>query len=244
MNAVIADTMVANATVACMVTLLTWCGLHRSCNGLIRAGTLHIKSAVTVERVGIAALLASACANLRAGGSLDAALLGRGHRLPMDTTLLGIALARIVERRRLPAESSQQVSKVACELTLAHRLSAVSGCEESRCIEAVAQTHKQSSILDEMRRNAFAMPQATVKLLSILPFATLMLEEFSGARPLTFLFGSIRGVACLLLGMSAYAGGLVWMSLLMRMPPDGSEVVSGVRQPGSHITRVHEHGVA
>ena len=190
----------ANAAVGCAVMIFVWLTLHRRSGSARRLRELKDRSTPNPERIGIAALLTSACAHLRAGGTLDAALLGREMRLPSDPGLLQDAITMAVSQRCLPSENLQQVHNVACELALVHQLSTRAGCEESRCLQAVCETHQQASMLEELRRNALAMPRATVKLLTLLPFGTLILEELSGVHPLRFLFGSAQGVTCLLLG--------------------------------------------
>ena len=217
----------ADVTVGCAVMVCVWLVLHRRNSGSARLGGLHARSVPTAEHVGIAALLASACAHLRAGGTLDSALLGRGGRLPVEADMLQDAITTAISQQRLPTESAQQVCTLSCEVALAHQLSTGSGCEESRCLQAVAETHKQASMLEELRRNALAMPRATVKLLTVLPFATLFLEEVSGAHPLRFLFGSAQGMACLLLGGLMYMVGLVWITILMRHSPETGDIVAG-----------------
>ena len=217
----------SNIAMAIAVTVLVWLALHRRGGSVERLHGLADRSAPTTERVGIAALLASACAHLRAGGTLDAALLGRGMALPADRDMMLDEITKAVSLTSLPTESPSQVRHVASELTLAHRLSMRSGCEESNCLLAVAQTHKQATMLEELRRNALAMPRATVKLLTLLPFATLMLEEISGAHPLRFLFGSAQGLVCLLLGGLMYVTGLAWITILMRHSPQTGDIVVG-----------------
>ena len=235
-----------DAALGFAVMVLVWLALHRGRGAVGRLSGLEGRDAPVAERIGIAALLASACAHLRAGGTLDAALLGRGSRLPGEPAMLQDAITTAVSQRRLPTESAQQVHTVSSEIALAHRLSTRSGCEESRCLQAVAGTHKQASMLEELRRNAFAMPRATVKLLTLLPFATIIVEELSGAHPLGFLFGSAQGLVCLLTGGFMYVAGLAWIALLMRQPPQTGDIVarhparSGAKSQDPHQTHRKE----
>ena len=62
---------------------------------------------------------------------------------------------------------------------------------------AVAASLKRRRLLDDLRANAFAMPQATVKLLMALPLLTVMLGECMGAHPLRFLVEDVKGWMCL-----------------------------------------------
>ena len=102
------------------------------------------------------------------------------------------------------------------ELHAACTLSLQLGCEMSRCLEAVAASLKRRRLLDDLRANAFAMPQATVKLLMALPLLTVMLGECMGAHPLRFLVEDVKGWMCLGFAGCCYAVGWYWIRRLMR----------------------------
>ena len=177
------------------------------------------------ERIGIAAMLASLVAHLRAGGTGFEPFTGTSSSVPTEPRAMRLAITAMVARHASSAESdahesSVRIARTADEITVAHRLSLIVGCEEARCIEAVAAAHRRSVMVGDLRDAAFAVPKATVNLLLVLPFGTLMLEELSGARPVGFLMGSPRGLTCLLLGLTAYAMGTVWMRYLLRSVPD------------------------
>ena len=73
-----------------------------------------------------------------------------------------------------------------------------------------------AALLDDLRANAFAMPQATVKLLMALPLLTVMLGECMGAHPLRFLVEDVKGWMCLGFAGCCYAVGWYWIRRLMR----------------------------
>ena len=72
-----------------------------------------------------------------------------------------------------------------------------------------------SALRDEQAHRAevtaqLAGPRATARLLAMLPVLGLSLGAALGARPLSFLFGSVPGLACLLAGVDLDAAGLWW----------------------------------
>ncbi|HEU5156002.1 MAG TPA: type II secretion system F family protein [Streptosporangiaceae bacterium] len=72
-----------------------------------------------------------------------------------------------------------------------------------------------SALRDEEAHRAevaaqLAGPRATAKLLAVLPLLGLAMGMALGARPLAFLFGSLPGLACLLVGAGLDALGLWW----------------------------------
>ncbi|NEG97073.1 hypothetical protein GFD17_09970 [Bifidobacterium sp. SMB2] len=127
--------------------------------------------------------------------------------------------ARVVvafEARRRHDESAEQAMRVAGDVAMAFRISELLGCETVRCLAAVSAAHSRRRLLEDMKAKALAMPKSTVKLLSALPLVTIALGEALGARPLSFLFGSVGGLICLLAGAVCYIAGLIWMEALMR----------------------------
>ena len=115
-----------------------------------------------------------------------------------------------------PEEQGEQMRRLSAELYAACQLSMALGCETSRCLAAVLASLKRQRLLNDLRRNAFAMPQATVKLLMALPLLTVLLGEGMGARPLAFLCGDARGLLCLGFALGCYAIGLLWIRVLLR----------------------------
>ncbi|WP_084693384.1 type II secretion system F family protein [Actinomadura atramentaria] len=66
---------------------------------------------------------------------------------------------------------------------------------------------------EELRREVaaqLAAPRATARLLAALPLLGLAMAAAIGAHPVAFLFTTLPGLACLLLGTSLNATGLWW----------------------------------
>ncbi len=78
-------------------------------------------------------------------------------------------------------EQHKHVNQLGVELHAACTLSLQLGCEMSRCLQAVAASLKRQRLLDDLRANAFAMPQATVKLLMALPLLTVTVRGRHGS---------------------------------------------------------------
>lgn len=194
---------------AVMVGLSSVC---RNGERLIRPDDPH---ACTGRRIGLLAVIVEANAYLRSGGPPQRAF-EEGHNdsgvlSPLDEHRLRTVLAHQAYVHETPA----QIAHVAAELAVAIRCSERLGSELVRSLEAVADSYRSWVSLEELKDNAFAMPQATVKLLSALPIGTVVLGEMMNARPIAFLVGTTQGLVCLLLGGFAYALGMVWMRSLL-----------------------------
>lgn len=167
-------------------------------------------------RIGLAAVISSLSAYLRNGGGLVGAFEEQAGR-SFATRRVSYARARaMLDERRLPQETNDQVEAVAYALVVACRLSVTLGCEASRCLEAVGSAYRRMARLAQAKAAAFAMPKATVKLLTALPLLTLAFGSLLGARPLSFLLKPGAGTLCLALGGSCYLLGLLWMRALLR----------------------------
>lgn len=68
-----------------------------------------------------------------------------------------------------------------------------------------------------------AAPRATTRLLAALPVLGMALSTALGQRPLSFLFGSGYGIACLVAGVAVDVAGIVWTSRLARSVTGGGE---------------------
>jgi tight adherence protein B len=179
----------------------------------------YMNSSSSREPVGIANVIASAIAYMNSGGTLAHAFerdpIQESSTPHLDTELSAAYFRRILSAQATLDEQGISIDATAQELFMACRLSSILGCEASRCLGVVASSYNRSRLLEELKANAFAMPKATVSLLSALPAATVVLGEILGARPVAFLFGSVQGVACLVLGSFAYGIGMAWMRMLL-----------------------------
>lgn len=174
------------------------------------------RAVTSAGRIGIAAVIAAACASLRSGATpVEAFETQLGRRFAVARLTESRVRALLVERA-LPKESAASIGIVACEIAVAARLSDALGCPMAQCLETVGAAYRRSRLLDDLRAQSFAVPQATVRLLSALPAVTVLFGEFLGARPMAFLLGSAQGWGCLMLGLICYAAGMVWMRAMMR----------------------------
>jgi len=174
------------------------------------------RTTAALPRNGIAQVLASAIARMAGGGTLVEAFEEQfGGRFAVRR-LTPQRLTDLFERRRLPDESRAQSVRAAMGAAAAATVSEELGCRAVPCLEAVLDVYSHMRLMQNMRAQAFAVPQATVGLLSALPAIAVVLGELMGAHPLLFLFGSQRGLVCLVSGGCCYVVGLVWMRALMR----------------------------
>ncbi|MDF7664327.1 hypothetical protein PT282_06595 [Bifidobacterium sp. ESL0763] len=170
------------------------------------------------EHEGILAVLENVKARIRTGSSLEQAFgEACGGVMAGVATLPGRgALRDLLVEHLDDDETAEQAGETAAELDLACRVSHELGYGALRCMDAVADSYRRNRMMRTLRGNAFAMPKSTVKLLSALPFATLVFGELMGADSLAFLLGTGAGRICLTLGLAAYAIGLMWMRAMMR----------------------------
>ena len=125
------------------------------------------------------------------------------------------AIATLLQAHRLTEETDAQIRAAAHGICAAYGVSHRLGCPAVRCFDAVRESYARLRLREDLKRNAFAVPQSTVRMLMGLPAVTVALGELLGAHPLGVLFGSVQGVCCLLLGSVCYAVGGAWMHRLM-----------------------------
>ena len=125
------------------------------------------------------------------------------------------AIAALLQAHRLAEETDAQICAAAHGICAAYGVSHRLGCPAARCFEAVRESYARLRLREDLKRNAFAVPRSTVRMLMGLPAVTVALGELLGAHPLSVLFGSVQGMCCLLLGSICYAVGAAWMHRLM-----------------------------
>lgn len=181
----------------------------------------------TPSRNGIEAAMAAVIARVRAGADVAEAFQEQGGIRYSSPRITAGRAAAMLRRHAAKDEDEGRIAVAARHLTAACRLSERLGCETSRCLEAVMAEHGRKRRTDDLRRQAFAVPRATIRLLSALPAATVLLGELMGARPLAFLLGAPRGWCVLALGCLWYGAGMVWTVRLlggfMDGPPSGAK---------------------
>lgn len=166
--------------------------------------------------LGISQLIASMIARVRAGSTLVAACAEESPR-PFAVPRLSLSrVIELVEFHRSDADRGNHTRDVASGLLAASSLSDELGCPVSPCLQAVLDSYGRVLKAEDMRAQAFAVPQATMRLLGALPIITVMLGYVVGAHPLKFLFGSSNGLLCFGLGLLCYALGLLWSGTLLR----------------------------
>lgn len=215
------------AALAVIVTVIAWpqsTAVQRlaSMRSHIVQGTRRVEQQSQDSHVGIASAIAAMCAVIRSGATLEAAVIGTAHS--SQSVAKSQPVGRLTQSRMyavlnacaLPSERAHHVAQTAADLAAAIRISMDLGCPAVQCLETVGASYRRARMLDDLRAQAFAIPQATTKLLSALPAVTVLFGEFLGAKPLTFLFGSPQGLACLSLGLSWYVAGLIWMRAMLR----------------------------
>ena len=162
------------------------------------------------------AFVAALRASVRGGASLVRAfeeLRGAPFAVPELTRFrIGMAVRSRCRNRR----HAERCERLGAELHAVCALSLSLGCETSRCLDAVAASLKRQRLMDDLRSNAYTMPQATARLLMALPALTVALGEGMGAHPVRFLLGDGRGWACLGFAGCCYAIGLAWIRALLQ----------------------------
>lgn len=166
--------------------------------------------------IGGVACVSALQASVKSGATLVGAFEELGGEPFATAELTPFRIRLVVRARSLPQERRDQADLLSEELYVACRLSADLGCETGHCLDVVASSLKRRRLMDDLRANVFAMPQATVKLLLALPLVTLLLGEGIGARPFAFLFGNAKGLLCLGFAACCYALGLLWVRALMK----------------------------
>lgn len=178
------------------------------------------------ENQGVLSVMENAKARIRTGSSLEQAFQeasGDGVVAAVATLPSRDQLRTLLIHSLDGDETVEQAEQAAAELDLACKVSHELGYGALRCLDAVTASYKRNRMMRTLRGNAFAMPKSTVKLLSALPFATLVLGEFMGANSLAFLVGTGAGRICFLLGSGVYGIGLMWMKAMMRSMEDAAK---------------------
>lgn len=166
------------------------------------------------KRAGAVSVLANANAYIKNGASLVSAFEQQGGQKFFTPAVTEERLKRIFMLHRRD-ESADDIERVAADTAVACRLSETLGCQAVRCLETVAAEHKRQRETSDLRSQALSMPQATVRLLTILPFVIIFFSILCGANPLSFLFSSFAGFCCMFAAAILYAAGAVWVKALI-----------------------------
>lgn len=197
------------ATLACLALLPLRGG------AAARLKTMSVRPSIQSSQPGLAVLITSLLAYVDNGGGLIEAFEEASGRRFATREVTPERVMAMLENRCLPQERGPTLTIMAQALMACYGLSATLGCRASDGLRTVAAMQRRRAALDEAREKAFAVPKATIRLLSTLPVLTIIMGEFMGARPLAFLCHPGSGTVCLVLGAAFYVLGLVWMHLLV-----------------------------
>ncbi|MFT8330139.1 pilus assembly protein [Bifidobacterium psychraerophilum] len=207
-----ADALMLAVCVGALVLLRSG-GSCRASDRLYARGSVR---AAERSGAGTLAALSSLSSLLRSGSGLTEGVEELAGRPFATRELTAERCYEALWRCRSPQERPRQVLETALAVAAACRLSEEMGCEAARCIDAAAAACKRSRMIDDLRNTSFSMPKATVRLLSLLPVASIALAEMIGIRALSFLCSSTPGLLCLVVGGAFYAAGMFWMRALLR----------------------------
>ena len=199
---------------AMMTTIASLALLPHSGGATARLTVMSVRSSAQSDRVGLAVLITSLLAYVDNGGGLVEAFEEASGRRFATREVTWDRVMAMLESRCLPKEQGATLTIMAQALMACYGLSAILGCRASDGLRAVQAMQTRRAALEEAREKAFAVPKATIRLLSILPVLTIIMGELMGARSLAFLCRPGPGTICLILGVAFYALGLVWMHLL------------------------------
>lgn len=201
-------------TVTMVATAFTIPWIRLRCEQHRMAGLTMARTTPPANASGIGSVIAAIIARTASGGSALEAFqeqFGARFATPRITTE---RIAMILRRHASDDDTEHDITRIAGHLASACALSERLGCEVHRCLQSVSDSYRRECKARDLRKEAFAAPQATIRLMSALPLATVALGEFMGAYPITFLFSSPTGLACLVAGSVWYVLGLLWIRRL------------------------------
>ncbi|POM26483.1 Bacterial type II secretion system protein F domain protein [Actinomadura rubteroloni] len=149
-------------------------------------------------------------------------------RTPGDAYAAAVAGLDPCVARRLPTSGSDppfaRLERVAASpgaeglrlLAACWRIGAERGGTLGSVLDGLAKALRDELAQRREVATQLAGPRATARLLAALPLLGLAMAAGMGADPLGFLFGSLPGGACLVLGVSLDAAGLWWTRRLAR----------------------------
>lgn len=161
-------------------------------------------------RDGVDGVIGAVNARLRSGAGLQEAFEEQaGHRFAASRLTAGRILT--VLDSHAGSESGEARHRAAHGIAWACAVAHDVGCEPTKSLEAVAAEYARGRNAENLRRQALAMPRATVRVLLALPALTLLLGEAMSARPLAFLLGSATGHVVFLAGLALQGAGVLWV---------------------------------
>lgn len=205
------DPVVAASLVALAVALHPWRD-ERASDRLVAEERDLVVGPV---RIGVASTIAAMGAAIRHGATAVQAFEEQAGRPFATGRVTRLRAQEALERRARTEETQRDLELVARQLAAACALGDELGGGTARCLDAVAASWRRTRLLEDRRRVAMAGPEATVRMLTGLPVATVVVGELLGARPLAWLTGSLGGWMCFAAGLGCYAVGLAWMRRML-----------------------------
>lgn len=174
-----------------------------------RAERSRSRSSVIELCDGLAAELAagrpSQAALAEAVRTLDSPIAGSIRAALAMSSPVGIEVADLLERLASSPGAAGLRQLAAC-----WRVGAERGGALVTVIEGLADALRDDEAQRAEVAAQLAGPRATARLLAGLPLLGLMMAAALGADPLAFLFGTVPGLGCLILGVGLDVLGLYW----------------------------------
>lgn len=126
-----------------------------------------------------------------------------------------------IKNRNLSAAQRRRIEnhmQSVCEnLMAAYELSNTLGCEMATCVEAASASYHARRRAEDLQADVSAMPSATIKLLTALPFLSLLAGELLGGHPILILLTTVYGWVLLIVGAISYSLGFAWVKSMLRI---------------------------
>lgn len=194
---------------------------------VLTAGWLIAQSRAERQRQTNAEEVVQACqavaAQLRVGDIPAVALA----RVAADSPLLAPVAATQAIGADVPAAlraAGQQPGGAGlASLGRAWQLCQLTGAPVARAANQVADSLRAEAAAERLVASELAAPRASGRLLAGLPLLGLGMGFAGGGNPIDFLTGTLVGQLCLAAAVCLVCAGLVWTTLLGRLPPIGDE---------------------
>jgi len=159
---------------------------------------------------------------MRSGATLAAgcriAADGAGDSAPAAVLRRAAGLARVGSDPASALATGPATDVTARHLAAVLRIAGELGLSPVESVARLADVEAASATSRLETRVALAGARATARMLAALPLGGVALAALVGASAPAFLFGTLAGQCCLLLGACAEAAGLLWVQRLVASP--------------------------